>query len=297
MKNFLIIGCGLLGGKIGLLIKQNFKDSFVAIVDRFAEKELILKHFDCIFESPTQSEFKQKVFDLAIIATPILEINQKDDILPFLATSKKVMDVWSTKQYSDIFFKEVEQKFIPSHPIAGNHLNGFTGALLTENFLDKKKCIICKSGTDFDFATKFWEKLGMNCEYLDAKVHDEIYAFVSHFPQALAFALKNILKSFDENLPFFRLTKSNFNVWRMIFLTNKENILAVLEKFEKEFEEESSTEDFAIICKKIFASIVPEIYLKYAGTGLESITMQKKSLIYKKDVLLLIVEIKNILLR
>ena len=116
--------------------------------------------------------------------------------------------------------------------------------------------------------SNFWNSLEGTSLIMDAVSHDEIFSTVSHLPHALAMIFMSMLNgknNKDELLrfaasgfrDFTRIAASSPEMWKDIFIDNKEACLKDLNEFKKQIEK--------------FESIVSneedlEKYLQYAST-------------------------------
>lgn len=219
--------------------------------------------------------------DLIIIASPLSSYEIIARVIQeYLAKDALVIDVGSVKSCTEgLLFRYFPANFIPCHPIAGRETSGFASSV---GDLFKEKLVIltpfCGSSEHFiGLAMKFWELVGARCQILDADLHDRIYAYVSHFPQVLMFAYKNVLDKYGIPIPetaFFRLTKSNMGTWRDIIEYNKQNICDAYEDF-KSLAILAKTMQSPLDMQENIANIMKNItkmYQQYAGSGLASIT-------------------------
>jgi prephenate dehydrogenase len=84
---------------------------------------------------------------------------------------------------------------------------------------------------------------------LDAKIHDEIVAVVSHLPQIASIALMNTVGSFDRDLEkcleltgggfqdMTRIASSKFKIWKDICETNQDCIKKAISSYIKKLED------------------------------------------------------------
>ena len=252
-KNILIIGLGLIGGSIALSLK---KEGFQGKIYGFdLSKERVKKAIElgAIDQGWTKLEdIPWEKIDLVIISTPVstfIDIAQK--IKPFLKKDTIVTDVGSVKGE---LVKQLEKilspvKFIGAHPIAGTEKEGVENAVI--GLFKNKKLILTID--EEDEATKrlekFWTDLGSKVEIMDADTHDFVFAAVSHLPHAVAFALVDALISLSKETgidlflypgagfkDFTRIAASSPNVWKDIFIENKENVLHTIDEFIKSME-------------------------------------------------------------
>jgi prephenate dehydrogenase len=93
-----------------------------------------------------------------------------------------------------------------------------------------------------------WRETGAIVLDMDPHLHDKILGAVSHLPHVAAFALMNALSDLrDHTLPSLdlaghsggglrdttRIAASSPEMWRDIFLWNRDNIVACLEAYER----------------------------------------------------------------
>ncbi len=196
--------------------------------------------------------------DLVILATPIMTFEKIfSEIANSLPDGCIVTDVGSTKILPHRWAAKKLPKrihYIGSHPIAGSEQRGiefarddlFEGAmciLTTTKKTDRKALQTLKS---------FWSKLGCSVKLMTPKVHDRIFANVSHLPHVAATALINANNK--EELKFAgkgfidtsRIASGPANIWSDVLLTNVNNttkgidkIIAELVKIKKAIKKEN----------------------------------------------------------
>ncbi len=295
-----IIGTGLIGGSLGLALKNNKEwaensSNKILCFNRRQEvsKEAIsLNISDEICNSIDEITEKS---DVLIIATNLSSYDEiSKQIAKNLTKEKIISDVGSVKFLpSEIIknnFFNFSECFISAHPIAGKEISGVNSA--DKNLYKNKKIIICDNKNSniqkIETIKKIWQLAGGFIEFLDAKLHDKIYAKISHFPQLLSFACKNYISNDGvEANEFCRLQSSPINMWQEIFYYNKENLEAEIKNFINNFtaiknecefieinENSIQNENFisAFLISKIIFNNTEEIYKNYAGSGFRSIT-------------------------
>ena len=170
----------------------------------------------------------------------ILENNEnfkKDSIITDVTGIKeKVLHEVKPKLRKDI-------DFILGHPMAGREKRGIdyadSGVFKNANY------ILIKADNKEENVSLLMEiikKLGFkNINYLDAAAHDEIIAFTSQLTHAIAVSLINSDDNKYDTNKFIgdsyrdltRIAKINEDLWAELFLGNKDNLLFMIEKFEK----------------------------------------------------------------
>lgn len=249
-----IIGLGLIGGSIGLALKQlaklEWKIAGYARRPEVASKALSSGIVDRI---ETSLEGTVKDADLVIIATPVLTIkgilSQIADHLPHGCV---VTDTASTKLQVMKWAEELlppTVDFIGGHPMAGKEAYGIQAA---EGQLFQG-CIYCltpaekASPTSINQVTNMVKELGATPFLVDTQEHDNLVAGISHLPLLLSAALvSTTVKDASWNKmsvlaasgyrDLTRLASGNPEVDAHICLSNQEAILHWTDKFSKELD-------------------------------------------------------------
>ncbi|MBU4311903.1 MAG: prephenate dehydrogenase [Candidatus Omnitrophica bacterium] len=267
-KRITIIGLGLIGGSLGLAIKRKRLARNVVGVSRrktTIRSALSLRTVD----SATLDLAKGvKDADLVILTAPVLTIiNIARRISKHLKKGAIVIDAGSTKKN---IVKKVEAvlprgaSFIGSHPIAGSEKSGVMYA--DRNLFKGARCILTKtSRTDSKALGKvkrFWAGLGMKVEIMTPDKHDKSISKVSHLPHAVSAALVNSCNKKDLHLAAggfkdtTRIASGSPELWKDIFLTNRQNVLSDIKIFKRELSKiekalkKASSEELLRLLKK-----------------------------------------------
>jgi prephenate dehydrogenase len=119
--------------------------------------------------------------------------------------------------------------FVPAHPIAGSE---FSGALFSiAELFASKRVILTPTGTTsptaLALAERLWQNVGAQVTYMDASMHDTTYAYVSHLPQLVAYAVARAwlpqgMPPLSEKVgaAFYRLCGSSPALWTGVFAHN-----------------------------------------------------------------------------
>ncbi len=274
-NSVLIIGIGLIGGSLALALKE--KNITKTIIGFGRNKErLIEAQRLSIIDEYTLSLKEVKNTDLVVLATP-LRIFEKitREISPFMKTGSILMDVGSVKHWVVKTLEELIPSgvhFIGTHPIAGSDKTGFEHA--KANLFKGAKVIITPTDKThkeaLDKITKMWQNVGAIVEYMSPEKHDSLYALMSHLPHLLSFCLVNTVDRIERNSIKYagsgfkdttRIAKSSPEIWKDIFLLNRDNIINVLHVFLdniaeikyylKNNEAEDKIEEFILRAKKL----------------------------------------------
>ncbi|MEK6765833.1 MAG: prephenate dehydrogenase [Planctomycetota bacterium] len=246
-----IIGTGLIGGSIGLGLKERaLARSIIGVGHRRATINEALR-IKAIDEGTTKVEKAVKKADIIILATSVdlIPLLAKK-VIPLMKKSAILTDVGSTKSYivSQVN-KEIKGRydgnrpnFIGAHPLAGSEQRGIESArpdlfegsvcVLTPTSLNSKKCITKLSN--------MWKALGAEISIMTPSKHDEIVAFVSHLPHLVASGLASVV---DEKHWKFaasglrdttRVASGDPELWLGICKQNKARIIEALRCFSEE---------------------------------------------------------------
>ncbi|EAK7604302.1 TPA: prephenate dehydrogenase [Campylobacter jejuni] len=243
-----IIGLGLMGGSLGLCLKENKLISCVYGMDLSKENEKDALQLGLIHEL---IEFKDLALcDMIFVATPvdaIIEILQKLVDLPSNVT---IIELGSTKRkIIESLPKNLIKQTLFAHPMTGTENSG-PKAAFKELYKDAV-CVLCDSEIADDLhqkrAVEIFSHLGMKIVFMDSKAHDHHAAIISHLPHVISFSLANfVMKEEDKrNIVHLaggsfkgmsRIAKSSSQMWESIFLQNKDNLLSSIDFFQQELE-------------------------------------------------------------
>lgn len=243
-----IIGLGLIGGSLGLCLKENKLISSVYGLDLDAQNAKDALNLGLIHELISFDALRK--CDIIFIATPvnaIIEILQNLKELPKTTT---IIELGSTKRkIVESLPTTLIKQTIFAHPMAGTENSG-PKAAFKELYKDAV-CVLCDSEVADDLhqkrAVEIFSHLGMRIVFMDSISHDHHTAIISHLPHAISFSLANyVMREEDRrNIAYLggpsfkgmcRIAKSSPLMWGGIFTQNKENILASIEHFQEELE-------------------------------------------------------------
>jgi len=246
MTCLVVIGLGLIGGSIAKKCRELKLFNKVIGIDNNQDVGKIALNCGAIDEFSLNLSICVQA-DVIIVATPVMVINKIFTQLSKLPIDAIISDVGSVKQSVITSAKVLDNQFsnfVPAHPIAGSEQSGITAAD-SNLFINHQVIITPTKDTDnkaCNFIADLWRKLGAQVAIMDAKNHDQILAATSHLPHLLAFTLVDCLAKNDESLQIFnyaaggfrdftRIAGSDSKMWHDIFLTNKEQLLNVLDGF------------------------------------------------------------------
>lgn len=257
IKTIGIIGVGLIGGSIGLGLKDRLKYIEIVGIGRNEERLKQARDKGCVDRYATNLEIGVKDVDLLIIATPVqLTSRFIKESLNFVKNGCIITDVASVKRkiISDIYqdvIKYRQQKyisFIGSHPIAGSEKTGFEYS--TKDLFKGSICVVCydnklSSYEGLKIIKYFWQLLGAKVKILTPQQHDRILASTSHLLHLISYALVkqiNVKKNYvnftgGAYRDMTRIASSNPQLWIDICSMNRDFIEKELKEFKKHIEE------------------------------------------------------------
>ena len=252
--NIGIIGIGCIGSSLARDLKKS-QGHEIYVHDNNADfleqaKELSLAdHYGDIKKLASNC-------DIVFICVPVRAILKViEEILPHMKEGSIVTDVGSVKSSLYVNPKAMPKDvvYIPGHPItSGTNTSGPMAG--REGVFKGRKWIITpdKSASEIQVnkLKDLLDSLGANVLSLSANVHDEMLGFVSHLPHVMAFsamqAAHELGQTLDEDVFTFaggsfmdltRIAGGDPDMWRDIFLTNKDSILAACSLFSSKMDE------------------------------------------------------------
>lgn len=249
--NITIVGIGLIGGSIGIRLRET----------QFCEKIIGVEKNETNAKKAIQLGLVDEILPLddAIASSQIIVLTVPVDailaILPGIldkVTDQVVIDMGSTK--TEILHLIADHpnrgRYIAAHPMTGTEYSGPEAAIPN---LYKGKVMVYveafKTDEDaFDLADALTEQLEMKTTFMTTEEHDMHTAYVSHISHLTSFALAlTVLEKEKSQGRIFelagsgfestvRLAKSSPDMWTPIFKQNRENVLEVLEEHIKQLQ-------------------------------------------------------------
>lgn len=247
-----IIGLGLLGGSVGLAVREHLPDVTTAGFDQDEATRLRAAERGLVTEVCSSAAEVVQDADLVILCVPVGAMGPAAaEIAPHLAPGVVVSDVGSSKQtVAEALAKALpDVAVIPAHPVAGTERSGADAGFAS--LFQQRWCIITPPA-DVDpeklaALRAFWEALGAKVEVMDARHHDMVLAVTSHLPHLIAYTIVGTasdLEGVTESevikysaggfRDFTRIAASDPTMWRDVFLSNKEAVLEMLQRFTED---------------------------------------------------------------
>lgn len=189
--------------------------------------------------------------DIVLIAVPVAATEATFKSIRHLVTPDMlIMDVGSTKcdviEASRRALREHIGLFVPAHPIAGKELAGVDNA--DADLYTGRQVILTPTertqAAQLQRAEAVWTALGCKVRKMSPEQHDAAFAAVSHLPHLLSFALMNAISGQPQGPDFLslagpgfrdftRIAASDPKVWRDILLSNRQELLAQSQLFQR----------------------------------------------------------------
>ena len=262
------IGLGLIGGSIAKALKENNTDIKITAFDinkaslDLAKKEGIVD----IITDGIDSHFS--TCDFIFMCAPVLNnASSLDALKTVLSPSTILTDVGSVKTdiHKRIIELDLEAQFIGGHPMAGSERIGYANS--NAKILENAYYILTPTTKTSDSMIKDYTDLITSMRALPLQLtyeeHDFVTAAISHLPHVISASLVNLVKNSDSEKgtmkaiaaggfkDITRISSSSPVMWQNICLTNKDNILTLLNKYIDSLDE---------IKNQIAASSEKEIY-------------------------------------
>jgi prephenate dehydrogenase len=240
-----IVGVGLIGGSIGLALRERKLARRVVGIGRRPEglrKAIAAKAVD-----QTSQDLAAGVRDaeLIVVCTPIDSIAEHvRQAAAACPAGALLTDAGSTKativrQLNGALPSSVA--FVGSHPLAGSEKTGC--AFARADLFNGRVVVVTptrKTGeSDQPRTAYFWSALGATVMTMSPAAHDRALAATSHLPHMIAAALARSTVAADRPLTAggwrdcTRIAAGDAELWSQILSDNSDNVLKALDRFEK----------------------------------------------------------------
>ena len=247
-KKITLIGVGLLGGSLGLALKQRrLTDSVVGYVRRSASIREC-KQAGAVDRASLDLADAVAGADLIVLCTPLAQMRPLvQQMLPALQGGVVVTDVGSVKgnvvRELESLVAKAGGQFVGSHPMAGAEKTGVAAAR-ADLFLNAVCVTTPTSKTNRTALRKveqLWKSVGCRVLRLTPEAHDKLVSRSSHLPHAVAAGLANLVlrpgapstqlmlcaNGFRDTT---RIASGSPEMWRDIALANRRNLAVAVEE-------------------------------------------------------------------
>jgi cyclohexadieny/prephenate dehydrogenase len=247
-----VIGLGLIGSSIVRAVRETMPtvrlsghDADPMVRARVADLDLV----DDLADSAGAAVIDA---DLVILCVPPGAIGAvAREIAADVPADAVVSDVGSSKAavLAELLDALPGHAIVPAHPVAGTEHSGPDAGFAS--LFQGRWCIVTPpEGADpvaVARVTEFWQRLGSNVETMDAAHHDRVLAITSHLPHLIAYTIVGTASDMEEVTAsevikfsaggfrdFTRIAASDPTMWRDVFLSNKEAVLEMLQRFTED---------------------------------------------------------------
>jgi prephenate dehydrogenase len=246
-----IVGVGLIGGSIGLALRERKLAQKIVGIGRRRESLEQALTLGCVDHICTSIAEAVQQAELVVVCTPVESIAAH--IAEAAAAAPRgclFTDAGSTKAQivedaQNALSKAFPDKlpFVGSHPLAGSEKNGPQAA--ADDLFDGRVVVVTPTQRTDKVAAvaieELWQSLGARCVRMTADEHDAIIARTSHLPHLVASALAAMTPNNGHSLPLTgsgwadttRIAAGDPELWRQIFLANRGPTLNALADFER----------------------------------------------------------------
>jgi prephenate dehydrogenase len=250
-----LVGVGLLGGSLGLAIKER---RLARAVEGFVRRQASIAEchrFKVVDHATRNLPRAVSEADLVILCTPIAQMAELTlQMLPGLKPGAIVTDVGSVKgrvvEQLEPLVEKAGAYFIGSHPMAGAEKMGVKAA--RANLFERAMCVLTPTPKSPSDATQsldqFWRAVGARVLRLSAADHDALVSRSSHLPHLVAAQLAHYV--LDPRFPAeqsllcatgfrdtTRIASGSPEMWRDIAWANRRNLDHALGDFMRRLRE------------------------------------------------------------
>jgi prephenate dehydrogenase len=240
-----VVGVGLIGGSFAAALRRAGQVGRVLGVGRSASSLARAVEL-CLIDEAVSAEDAAARADLVLLSTPVGGLkNVLSRMLPHLGSATVVTDAGSTKaEVVDAAREALGERvgcFVPGHPIAGAER---TGPEAADAKLYAGRTVILtplaeNSAASISLVRRAWQACGSSVIDMDAGAHDRVLASVSHLPHLLSSVyMEQVATAADARTrldlagsgfrDFTRIAAGSPEMWRDIFLSNRDAMLAEL---------------------------------------------------------------------
>jgi cyclohexadieny/prephenate dehydrogenase len=248
-----LIGIGLVGSSLAHVLRRDKSAGTIVACARTQASLDTARQLGLADETTLDPAAAAAGADLVVVAAPhsaYVELGRR--IAPALKQGAILTDVGSVKGAAVRDLGPIVPPgvhFIPGHPVAGTEHSG-PAAGFAEMF-EGRWCILTPlPGTDADALaklTRLWESAGMRVETMTHEHHDTVLAITSHLPHLIAYTIVGTATDLEDTLKsevikfsaggfrdFTRIAASDPVMWRDVFLSNRDAVLAMLQRFNED---------------------------------------------------------------
>ena len=247
-----IIGLGLIGSSIAHGVKASMPTARITGYDADAAVRARVQELGFCDDVADSAGAAVIDADLVLLCVPVGAMASiAADMAEDLPEDAVISDVGSSKGnvIASLQAALPDARIIPAHPVAGTEHSGPDAGFAT--LFHDRWCILTPPDNaqegDIERVRAFWEKLGANIEIMNAKHHDLVLAVTSHLPHLIAYTIVGTASDLEDVTrsevikysaggfrDFTRIAASDPTMWRDVFMSNKDAVLEMLQRFSED---------------------------------------------------------------
>ncbi|MBA17904.1 MAG: cyclohexadienyl dehydrogenase [Sphingomonas sp.] len=247
-----IIGLGLIGSSIARAVSKYMPGVRVTGYDADPDVRVRAQAIGLCSDIADSGGAAVTDADLVIFCVPVGAMGAAAaEIAADLPPDAVVSDVGSCKESvaEQLMAALPQAKVIPAHPVAGTENSGPESGFAT--LFQHRWCIVTPpEGADplaVERVCEFWRRLGAEIETMAPDHHDRVLAVTSHLPHLIAYTIVGTASDLEEVTrsevikysaggfrDFTRIAASDPTMWRDVFLSNREAVLDMLQRFSED---------------------------------------------------------------
>ena len=250
-----LVGVGLLGGSLGLAIKQR---RLAAKVDGFVRRSVSIgecEKLGAVDHATRDLSRAVENADLVVLCTPLGQMRETAvKMIPALKPGAIVTDVGSVKgsviEELEALIADAGAHFVGSHPMSGGEKTGVMAA--RADLFANAVCLVTPTPNSHKDAVarveELWAAVGARVLKISPALHDDLVSRSSHLPHVVAAELANYVLSpahpEEQGLvcangfrDTTRIASGSPEMWRDIALANRKNLGRVLGVFIEDLQE------------------------------------------------------------
>jgi len=245
-KTVAIVGVGLIGGSIGLALRERGLADQVIGIGRRQPSLRTARRVGAVTNTTIDPAKGVAGAELIVVCTPVGRI--VEDVRRAVQGCPEgtlVTDAGSTKlSIVEALDEGLPRgcRFLGSHPLAGSEKAGAAHA--RADLFEGRITILTPTkntrAEDFDTLEWFWSSLGAVVIQMSPADHDRALAVTSHLPHVAAAALvrmqpeSHFRLASSGLLDTTRIAAGDPALWRQIVALNRDNVLAALEQYQRQ---------------------------------------------------------------
>jgi cyclohexadieny/prephenate dehydrogenase len=247
-----IIGLGLIGSSIARAVRQYMPTVRLTGHDASAAVRETARRIDLLDDIADHAGAAVTDADLVILCVPVGAMGAvAAEIAADLPPDAIVSDVGSCKASVAQALSAAlpPARVVPAHPVAGTEQSGPEAGFAT--LFRRRWCIVTPLPDSDEAATvrveEFWRRLGADVERMAPDHHDLVLAVTSHLPHLIAYTIVGTADDLQQVTQsevikfsaggfrdFTRIAASDPVMWRDVFLSNKDAVLEMLQRFSED---------------------------------------------------------------